>query len=426
MFFSRKRATPTQPARTLTQETESCLTGIADKLVDSIREVSNSHISAGEFAIHLNKLVGQVELTATAIEEMSSTAQEIAQSAAASNQATHDTMKATTHCNDALSQFVSQVQSIEAAMHSLNNSMREFVNNTQAISGLTATVKEIANQTNLLALNAAIEAARAGEHGRGFAVVADEVRTLASRSAEAATEIDHVTAMIGENSKHVENKLTGAVTQLSQSQTSLDEVTARLKKANESAEISVQHTESIATAAEEQDQVSNEMAASVIEVRDGATLMAQLFKDIEGYIGLITATDKAAIDSMASLESDALLVSITKADHILWINNVKAAFAGNVQISSDELTDHHQCRLGKWYDGRGQAKYAHSSNFIRLGEIHPQVHQTGKAVVDALGRGEKGKALELINQLDSLSNQVRNALDALREEILQSEQTTAA
>ncbi|HFD88250.1 MAG TPA: hypothetical protein ENJ35_11325, partial [Gammaproteobacteria bacterium] len=414
------QAAPSQPERKLTPETENCLTDIADKLVESIREASNSHISAGEFSIHIDNLVNRVELTATAIEEMSSTALEIAQSAAASNQATRDTMERTTRGNEVLSQFIGKIQSVEAAMHSLNDSVREFVTNTRAISGLTASVKEIADQTNLLALNAAIEAARAGEHGRGFAVVADEVRTLASRSAGAASEIDHVTATIGENSKHVENELTRAIEQLSESQGSLDEVATTLKEANDSAAISAQHAESIATAAEEQGQVSNEMAASVVEVRDGSTLMAELFKEIEGYISLITTTNKSAIDGMASLSSDALLITITKADHILWINNVKSAFAGSIQVSSSELTDHHQCRLGKWYDGQGLEKYSSSRNFIRLGEIHPQVHQTGKAVIDALGRGDKEKALELLNQLDTLSTQVREALDALREEILHS------
>jgi len=123
-------------------------------------------------------------------------------------------MEKTHHGNETLSQFVDKVQTVESAMHSLNDSVREFVTNTKAISGLTATVKQIADQTNLLALNAAIEAARAGEHGRGFAVVADEVRTLATRSAEAAAEIDQVTSSIGSGSIHVESELTKAIEQL--------------------------------------------------------------------------------------------------------------------------------------------------------------------------------------------------------------------
>lgn len=123
-------------------------------------------------------------------------------------------MEKTHHGNETLSQLVDKVQTVESAMHSLNDSVREFVTNTKAISGLTATVKQIADQTNLLALNAAIEAARAGEHGRGFAVVADEVRTLATRSAEAAAEIDQVTSSIGSGSIHVESELTKAIEQL--------------------------------------------------------------------------------------------------------------------------------------------------------------------------------------------------------------------
>ena len=168
--------------------------------------------------------------------------------------------------NQDVNAMVAEIHSVQEAVNQIAGSVKEFVESTRAISGMTQQVKDIADQTNLLALNAAIEAARAGEQGRGFAVVADEVRKLAEKSAKSASEIDQVTNSLNQKSSLVNAAVQTGLSSLQTTQQQVERVSVVLTAAGEAVLQSSRGVSDIAISVNEQSMASTEIARNVEKI----------------------------------------------------------------------------------------------------------------------------------------------------------------
>jgi len=241
---------------------------------------------------------------------------------------TSATKEAATLANNSqndINQVVSELHDLSQQVEMNNTSIDDLANQTNSITSVIELITDIADQTNLLALNAAIEAARAGEHGRGFAVVADEVRKLAERTHKATSEIS----------------------------------------------VSIKSLQ----------QGMNEIQTSSENMKETVTGSTQKIEDFEGTLVDLSENSTKIVDHSYHMENSVFIV-LAKIDHILYKSR-----AYNSVISLNKILkklNPHECNLGNWYDNEGKTRFSNTSAYAKISAPHDIVHKNANTNIDFL------------------------------------------
>lgn len=235
--------------------------------------------------------------------------------------------------NTQTDEIMTSIANITEMINDSRANSEQLTHNVSEISNVITLIKDISDQTNLLALNAAIEAARAGEHGRGFAVVADEVRKLAERTQKATSEVEANISVLKQNS---------------------------IGMLENSERVEVYATDSTRRL-DEFKQIMSHMIGNVEKIKD----------------------DNQTV-------SYGIFTNMAKLDHMIFkANAYEVGFDGK----SGEFSDHHSCALGKWYEqGDGKTIFGKSAAYGRLAEPHKKVHDEIHKAIGLLKKDSTAKS----------------------------------
>ncbi len=242
------------------------IASVAGAATDVAGAATEIAASAEEMTTGMREQNGQITQISSAVEQMSASVVEVARKSAEASNNAEESGRVASEGGQVVSETINGMNSISDAVSSSAASVSELGKRGEQIGQIIEVINDIADQTNLLALNAAIEAARAGEHGRGFAVVADEVRKLADRTTKATEEIGESITAIQTETEQAVNRMSSGTDQVKEGVVKATQAGESLKKIVAGAQEVSGMIQSIAAAAEQQSAASEEISRSVQSV----------------------------------------------------------------------------------------------------------------------------------------------------------------
>lgn len=401
------------------QELVRATAGATTSVIQSVAETNDR---AGRIADRILQQQAESDQVAAAVTEMSASISEVSRSAQNANNASQTAAQAADAGQAEVELTTREIQNIAQRLESGMSLVATLDSDSQAIGGVLDVINGIAEQTNLLALNAAIEAARAGEQGRGFAVVADEVRTLASRTHDSTGEIEAMISRLRESALKVSELMLQGKTLSEANCAQAQKANASLSEIARAVSDISQLNNQIATAAEQQRVVAEDISRAVESVsargKENAEEAAHTKQTTE-RLGDLASDLQSLIGRFKLAGGDDFDFEAAKSAHLAWRAQIRSFLDGKGSLDQSEAVSHHDCVLGKWYYSEESSRFRHLDSMQALERPHQQLHTLIREII-ALKQAHKAQEAEQKYQaLDSLSGEIVDHLEILQREALE-------
>jgi methyl-accepting chemotaxis protein len=390
----------------------------------------------------------QTNQVATAMQEMVATVLQVSENCNTASAASQKASDTAHQGGKIVEETLSRMRAISESVGNTAKEIQELGKRSDQIGQIIAVIDDIADQTNLLALNAAIEAARAGEQGRGFAVVADEVRKLAERTSTATKEI---TDMIRKIQTETRNAVTAMLAGTKEVELGVESTTTagsslhEIIQTNEHVGDMIAH---IATAATEQSATTEEINGSVEKIARIANssadamrqtnealqdlselannlqkLVGQFRLRADGDSGLVTHSRSAQVDERVSQGVDFARVKMA---HRSWRIRLRRFLDGSENIDPAKLGSHKDCELGQWIYADALPNYGHLQGVQDLEKKHKEMHALVKEVVGLKHAGNTVEAERRFSEVAKAAEDVVGLLNKVEKQLGDSAQRAQA
>ena len=386
---------------------------IAGKTAYILKDATNLTMHGKSVSQKVDKDLERTTAAATATEEMSFTIGDIARNVNTASQSAENAKDISARGKDIIGETVSSIAEVNGQIGNASVKVRDLAVHSKKIDEIVLLIKDIADQTNLLALNAAIEAARAGEHGRGFAVVADEVGKLAQRTSNATSDINNILGSIHSGVVEATGMMDLAVGKAN----TTSQLARKLEESFMEINISFQKVSDmireVVTTTEEQSATATEISNNLSGITEDAKKSSQTVKEMALSFNKFNLNAKDFLGILDGFTDPVMRVGVLKADYVVWLHGILDLLEdSNASISLDELHSD-KSRIGKWYYGQGHRDFGGFAAYNELEPPHRRLHGLGLQAYEAARKGDKEKARQFITEAGLVIDDIISILDRL-------------